>query len=351
MGHRIGLVGCGNIAGTWIKAVAEREDSRIELTYDVDPDAARTRADEAGARALTDLDELLGSDIDLVIVCTPNTTHGELVQRAAAAGKHVMCEKPMALTLEACQQMIDACAAAGVQLAIGHTIRFFGTFLTVRRLIADGAIGVPVAGNFDRMGTTRPRPASEAGRSTGHWREDARTSGGHVLEGFIHELDCARAVFGRVAAVSADIAGNQEHDGFVSPQIIKGLIRFESGALVTARTGACVALPTRGYWVAGTEGGLRFDVWGGPVQHYRPDQDQPQEVAAEIGAPYTRELADLLAAVGGEVEAPENSGRNGLENVGLGLAYYRSTETGQRVPFREGVPDLPAAYQNTQFSF
>ena len=351
MGHRIGLIGCGGIAGTWIKAVAEHDDSRIELAYDVDAEAAERRAEEAGARALTDLDELLGSDVDLVIICTPNTTHRELVQRAAAAGKHVMCEKPMALNLADCEQMIAACDTAGVQLAIGHTIRFFGTFLTARRLIAAGAIGAPVAGNFDRMGAAKPRPVGEAGRWTGHWREDPRNSGGHVLEGFIHELDCTRCVFGSVAAVSADIAGNQEIDGFVSPQIIKGLIRFESGALVTARTGSTVAMPTKSYWVAGTEGGLRFDVWGAPVLHYRPDADAPEEVAPEEGNAYTRELVDLLAAMDGKIEAPENSGRNGLENVGLGLAFYRSTESGQRVAFEDGVPDLPAGYQNTQFSF
>ena len=167
MGHRIGLIGCGGIAGTWIKAVAEHDDSRIELAYDVDAEAAERRAEEAGARALTDLDELLGSDVDLVIICTPNTTHRELVQRAAAAGKHVMCEKPMALNLADCEQMIAACDTAGVQLAIGHTIRFFGTFLTARRLIAAGAIGAPVAGNFDRMGAAKPRPVGEAGRWTG----------------------------------------------------------------------------------------------------------------------------------------------------------------------------------------
>ena len=351
MEHRIGLIGCGNIAGTWIKAVKEQADSHIEVAFDLDAGAAAARADEAGARAVTDLDELLGSDVDIVVICTPTTSHPDLVRRAASAGKHILCEKPMALALKECQGMIDACAAAGVQLAIGHTIRFFGTFRTVRRLVAEGVIGTPVSGSFDRTSAAKPRRAGQDARWTGHWREDPRNSGGSVLEGFIHELDCTRSVFGTVAAVSADIAGNQEYEGFLSPQMVQGIVRFESGALVTARTGSAVGVPSKGYWIGGTEGGLRFDRWGQPVLLYRPDQDEPEEVAAEVNNPYTVELEDLLAAIRGDVSEPENCGRNGLENVGLGLAFYHSCESGKRVPFTDGLPALPEDYQNTQFTY
>lgn len=352
MEHRIGLIGCGGIAGTWLKAVEDQPDSQITVAFDLDHEAAKRRADEAGARAVSDLDDLLGADVDVVIICTPTTSHPDLVRRSAAAGKHIVCEKPMALTLAECGTMIDACRNAGVHLAIGHTIRFFGTFRTVRRLVAEGVIGAPVSGSFDRTSAAKPRKAGEAGRwGDGHWREDPTTSGGSVLEGFIHELDCTRSVFGTVAAVSADISGNQEYDGFISPQTVQGLIRFESGALVTARTGAAVGVPTRGYWIGGTEGGLRFDQWGKPVQLYRGEGGEPEEIAAETNNPYTVELEDLLAAIRGDVDEPENSGTNGLENVGLGLAFYRSCETGTRVAFTDGVPDLPADYQNTRFTF
>ena len=66
---------------------------------------------------------------------------------------------------------------------------------------------------------------------------------------------------------------------------------------------------------------------------------------------YLLELADLLAAVRGEVGEPENSGRNGLENVGLGLAFYGSCESGRRIEFEDGIPDLPEDYRNTEFIF
>lgn len=351
MDHKIGLIGCGGIAGTWIKAVEAQPESQITVVFDLDPKAAETRAQEAGASAVTELDALLGADVDIVIICTPTTSHPDLVLQAATAGKHILCEKPMALTLQQCRRMIDGCASAGVQMAIGHTIRFFGTFRTVRRLVAEGVIGTPVSGSFDRTSATKPRRVSDDARWSGHWREDPRNSGGSVLEGFIHELDCTRAVFGTVAGVSADIAGNQEYDGYLSPQTVQGLVRFESGALVTARTGSAVGVPSRGYWIGGTEGGLRFDQWGKPVSLYRLHQDEPELVEAEINNPYTVELEDLLAAIHGDQDEPENSGHNGLQNVGLGLAFYRSCETGTRVDFSDGIPDLPEDYQNTRFTF
>ena len=350
MRHRIGLVGCGNIAGAWLKAVGEHPDCDLAVAFDLDPEAARSRAEEAGARAVTRLDDLLASDVDVVVIGTPTTSHPELVARAAEAGKHVLCEKPMALDLDSCRRMIETCRSAGVKLAVGHTIRFFGTFRAVRRLVAEGAVGEPVSGSFDRLGKSRKRSVEEASRRTGHWRESPAESGGRALESFIHELDCARSVCGRVAAVSADIAGNRPRGEWMSPQIICGLVRFESGALVTARTGSLVGLPARGHWLAGTEGGVRFDVWGGPVQLYRSGADEPEEVPPEEGNPFVLELGDLLAAVRGEVEEPENSGRNGMENVGLGLAFYRSCESGRRIGFEDGLPDLPGDYRNTRFT-
>jgi myo-inositol 2-dehydrogenase/D-chiro-inositol 1-dehydrogenase len=349
MKYRIGLIGCGNIAGTWVQAVAQHPDCRIALTYDLSPQAAAQRAGEAGGRAVAELDALFGSEeINLVIVATPTPSHPDLVVRAARAGKHALCEKPMALSLRECRRMRAACARAGVKLAIGHSLRFWGAFLACRRLVAEGAIGAPVSGSIDRMGAARPRRADEA-RADDHWRSQTRHTGGAVLEGFIHEMDFTRAVFGEVAAVDCQIAGDQEYEGWCSPQIVQALVRFESGALATLRTGGTVALPSMGYWLAGTEGALRFSSWGGPVEHYRHDFQEKKLVEGEKTSAYYLELCDLIRAIeeGGE---PENSPLNGEKNVGLGLAMYRAFETGRRVVFEKGLPlRLPARYQNTKW--
>lgn len=347
--HRIGLIGCGGIAGAWIQAVERHDDCTIEWVFDLDEEAATKRAQETSATLLTDLDEALALDSDIVIIGTPTSSHPALVAQAAAAGKHVMCEKPMALGLDDCQRMIDACAQAGVQLAIGHSLRFWGAFLQSRKLISAGAIGVPVSGSIDRLGAAKAREEGSPGAWEDHWRNDPANTGGHALEGFIHELDFARAVFGDVAAVSCEIGEERVVDGYISPQIIQGVVTFANGAVVTTRTGSTVGVPTRGYWIAGSEGGLRFDGWGGPVQLYRRDTQEPEEVTCEEVHAYHLELKDLTDAIDGVRDRPENDGVNGLRNVGLGLSLYRAYETGARVHFADGVADLPEGYRNLKY--
>jgi predicted dehydrogenase len=348
MSHTIGLIGCGGIAGAWVKAVEEHDQCRIGVTFDLDAAAAARRAEETGARPVTDLDDLLGDgEIDLVVIGTPTPSHPDLVAAAAAAGKHVLCEKPMALDLASCRAMIEACDRAGVHLAIGHSLRFWTAFLACRRLVAAGAIGEPVTGSIDRMGTSGLLGIDAAGSD--HWRDDVANSGGNVLEGYVHELDFTRAIFGEVASISGAVSGGETYGSARSPQTVQALVGFANGALVTMRTGSTVALPTRGYWIGGTEGGLRFTEWGGPVEHWRHDFEGKRLVECEATHAYYLELCDLLRAVEGGA-APENSGANGLKNVALGLGIYRSHEIGSRLECRDGIPlDLPEEYQNKRF--
>jgi 1,5-anhydro-D-fructose reductase (1,5-anhydro-D-mannitol-forming) len=349
MGYGIGLVGCGNIAGSWIKAVEQHDQCQIVLTYDLLSEPAAKRAAEAGARAAESLEEFLAADeIDLVIVATPTGSHPELTQQAAAAGKHVLSEKPMALSLGECQQMIDACARGSVKLAIGHTLRFWSAFLKMRQLVAQGVIGVPVSGSIDRMGSADLRRSTDPVVSRG-WRDDIANTGGALLEGYIHETDFTRSIFGDPTTGVCQLGGGREYDGLVSPGMVQAVVNFESGAVVTLRTGSTVGMPTMGYWVAGTKGGLRMDGWGGPVRLYRPGSDAPQEVACDPAQAYYLELCDLLQAMesGGE---PENSGINGIKNVGLVLGLYHSVETGKRTEFQDGLPvGLPQDYQNRKY--
>jgi len=132
MGYKVALVGCGNIAGSWVEAVGQHDECEIALTYDLLSEPAAKRAEEAGARAAASMDEVLAADIDVVIVATPTGSHPELTEQAARAGKHVLSEKPMALSLAECDRMNAACQEGGVKLAVGHTLRFFSAFLRMR---------------------------------------------------------------------------------------------------------------------------------------------------------------------------------------------------------------------------
>jgi predicted dehydrogenase len=346
--HHIALVGCGGIASVWVKAISNHPDCRIALTYDLDGEAAGNRATETGAKVATSYEEALASpEIDIVLICTPTFTHKDLTIQAAAAGKHVLCEKPMELTIGNCREMVDACADAHVKLAIGHSIRFWGAFLKTRRLIAEGLIGTPCLAQVHRIGATGARLAGRVAeiRKRKPWRFDTRYSGGNLLESSVHELDYCRSIFGEVASVYAEVSGKEDYDGYESPIVLQAIIRFEMGASVVFRQGGIVAYPSRGSWVAGTRGMLAFDEWDGAVTHHNPDADGPQVIGTEEVYAYDLELQDLVDAVEKDHE-PENSGTVGLKNIALGLAMYRSIETGQAAGFTSGMPDdVPDDYQ------
>ena len=348
MDHNIGLIGCGGIAGVWVKAFANHPDCSIVLTYDTNAEAAENRASETGAEAAASSEQLLeNQEIDIVVICTPTFTHRDVVAQAAEAGKHIICEKPMALTIGQCRDMVDACEEAGVKLAIGHSIRFWGAFLKTRKLIAEGLIGTPCLAQVHRIGAAGALLASREKeiRQRKPWRFDTRYSGGNLLESSVHELDFARSIFGEATSVYSEVSGKEKYGEFESPIVLQAIIKYESGASVVFRQGGVVAYPSRGSWVAGTTGMLSFEEWDGPVTHHFPGDDGPTVVPTEEVYAYDLELQDLITAVenGGE---PENSGMTGLKNIALGLAMYRSMETGQAISFSDGLPDgVPEEYQ------
>lgn len=340
MPYSIGLIGCGGIAGTWIDAVAQTPDCQIVMAYDVNAAAAEQRAAQVGAQAVAEIDALLENPaISVVIIGTPTFTHPDLVVAAARAGKHILCEKAMALNLAECRRMISACRDAGVKLAIGHSLRFWGAFRKVRELVAAGAIGEPSVGQIHRMWPGKPTPADAPSPSDNpdHWRKETQYSGGNILEGFIHELDFSRTIFGEVTSVYFEATGKERYGDFLSPMVLQGFIGYEAGKTATLRMGSLIAMPCSGLWIGGTKGTVAFDSWDGPVRHYRPEAEEPDVISCDNTLAYALELRDLIQAI--ETDGtPENSGENGLKNVGLGLAMYRSLAAGTRHPFENGLP-------------
>jgi predicted dehydrogenase len=339
--HGIGLIGCGRMGHVWTNTVNPHADAEIVAVYDPDPAAAACLAARAGAAAADSVEALLGAaGVDVALICTPTHTHVEIVDQAAAAGCHVLCEKPMALTLAGCRAMQASCEQAGVTLVIGQTLRFWGAFYELRQRVAAGAIGHPCLAQVLRGGArssaAAPVPAAASADSR-RWRYDTRFSGGDVLEGVLHELDFTRSLLGEVASATATITGRQEYAGRLSPTMIQAVLDFEDGGQATVRMGGMVGFAGGSNWVAGTEGTLTFDRWDGPVALHCPGADEPQAFASSTVSAYTRELDDALHAMD-TGETPENSAANGWRNIGLGLALYRSIETGQRIEFADGLP-------------
>lgn len=216
---RVGLVGAG-LMGNWHAARWKLLPVEFVGVYDVVPEHAKALAKTFGIEAFENLDSLLEA-VDIVDVCTPTFAHKEGVLAAAAAGKAVVCEKPIARHLRDAEEMIEACETAGVPLFIAHVVRFFPQYSRAKALVDAGELGRPGVLRTVRAGSF-PRPDSTS------WYEDFELSGGVVMDLSIHDLDFARWIFGEVERVFARgltfVGGNKRDHCLIT-------LRFKNGAI------------------------------------------------------------------------------------------------------------------------
>lgn len=238
---RVGVIGCGSIAITAhlpsLRQLSDRVD--VVAVADIRPQVARQVAGmwDVG-HWYGDYHELLRrDDIDAVTVCTPEFLHGEQVVAACRAGKHVLCEKPMADSLEAADAMLAAAKAAGVKLMIGHSRRFTARYREVRRLIDQGEIGGvihvrenerrPIA-QYAAQNLPIPEWSPEGGERT--WKDMSKYTYGVVLGGGIHEFDLLRWFAG--AEADEIYADAQIADPLREvPDAVSATIKFKNGVL------------------------------------------------------------------------------------------------------------------------
>ena len=192
----------------------------------IDPDAGRATAlaEENGAKAYAELDALLGAkDVDAVIVATPNLFHGEAVIAAADAGKHVLCEKPLALDIQTARKMVEACAAKTLVLQVGFNQRFWAQVQIAKSLVDSGFIG-DVHG-FRSVYSEKSTAYPAATR----YRYDLKQSGGAtIIDLTIHRIDLARYLIGDFSAVVAELAHSVLPDKVDDNVWL--LARFKNGA-------------------------------------------------------------------------------------------------------------------------
>src|SRR5262245_24962694 len=125
MGFGFGIIGCGMISNFHAKAIADIRDTKLVACFDMVGAAVDRFAAANGCKAYHELDEMLANkDVDIVTICTPSGAHLEPAVAAAKAGKHVIVEKPLEVTLDRCDRIIDACRKAGVTLATIFPSRF-----------------------------------------------------------------------------------------------------------------------------------------------------------------------------------------------------------------------------------
>jgi predicted dehydrogenase len=319
----VALLGCGGMGRTLGAALGKVPRARLVSAWDVAPEAAQAAGEALGVPWTADLGRVLDDPaVGAVIVATPNFTHADVVVQAAAHGKHVFCEKPMALSVADCDRMIAAAAEAGIHLCVGHVLRYLPVFDRIRALIAEGAIGTPFAMRTSRLG---------GWGEVAPWRRRRATSGGPLFEINAHELDFMCCVLGEPEVVFA-----------TGSQAVVRDTDFEDTAFVTVRFAggghgvlhASVAAAGGGYTgtIQGTGGTLHYTNWPSAIELRRFDGTRQSIPQDEMQAPdaHARELSHLVeAALDGT--PPAISGRDGRAAVAMAEAATASMERGEAV--------------------
>src|SRR5215216_3715792 len=237
---RIGLIGCGNVGvSAHIPAVQANEGMTIVAAADPTPERLQAAAAAAGL-APADLhadwrDLLAREDVEAVIVATPQRFRPEIVIAAVTAGKHVLAEKPLALTPAGAQAMVDAARVNGVTLATVHNYHFMPVYRDIKDVLDSGEIGQPeiavlnYMGVEDRLGAAAYSP---------RWRHRAADSGGGVLMDMLHVVYLANWFLGEPPrAVSAWVDKRLEGDGDVEDIALVRYVYENGQALVNMAWG------------------------------------------------------------------------------------------------------------------
>ena len=339
----LGLIGCGGIArSAHLPAMGQLADRVVlRATADIDPAAAAAAAAPWGADHATDYRAMLERpDIQAVVIATPEYLHADQVEAAAAAGKHVLCEKPMARTLAEADRMIAACAAAGVQLLVGHSRRFTRRYMEIRAAVDRGDIGDI---RLMRENERRMRALPQVWWTPAHWTGNPQVSGGAPMMNAIHEADLLRWFTGAQARtvqaeINVTIEGNVGVTDFIS-----FTVGFDNGAIGSAEVLNCAPPGYPAFHMMelyGTAGAIRArdHELVGLTRYGNTGTDYPGtfDMLLHNLPAYARELAELVAAIraGRPVVMPPSEARAALE---LTLAAVRSAQTGEVVRLGDGA--------------
>jgi UDP-N-acetyl-2-amino-2-deoxyglucuronate dehydrogenase len=352
--HGFGIAGAGGIAATHATAIAMLPGARLVAVADLRPESAQDFAATHGCAAEPSLAALLArADIDVVSVCVPSGLHAELGTQAARAGKHLVVEKPIDVTLAAADRLIGAARAAGVAVTVISQHRFDPGLAELRRLLDAGALGRLVLGEASTK-WYRGQGYYDSAAWRGTWSLD----GGSLMNQGIHYVDLLRWSMGPVTEVMA-VCATRAHQVEVE-DVALAVLRFSSGALgtIVASTAVFPGFAQR-LEITGTEGTVVVE--DGEIVH-RAFRAAPAGPTAGTGqgdtgvapppaaadpaaldhASHAAQLADFLAAID-EGRRPAVTAEDGRDALEIVCAVYQSAREGRPVTLPAATGTLPGS--------
>jgi UDP-N-acetyl-2-amino-2-deoxyglucuronate dehydrogenase len=334
---RVALVGCGRISRNHFDAIRKVDGLTLVAVADTDLARAKEMGAAQGVPAFGSLEEMLKSvPSDLAVICTPSGLHPSHGILAARAGRHVLTEKPMAISLDAADQLVQACDAAGVNLFVVKQNRLNPPIQLLRRAVDKGRFGRIYMANVT-VRWTRPQEYYDAEPWRGTWEFD----GGAMMNQASHYVDLMQWLMGPVESLMAKTATQarriEAEDSGVA------VLKFRSGALGVLEV-SVLTYPRNlegSITILGEKGSVKI---GGTavnkVEHWSfadYDDDDKQVDAANTNPPsvygfgHEGYYRNVLSVLRGEAKA-DTDGRAGRKSLELILGIYESAKIGREVP-------------------
>lgn len=339
-----GIIGCGMIANFHSKAIADVRGAKLVACFDNVPAAADRLAAATGCRAYHKLDDMLADpDVNVVTIGTPSGAHMEPAVAAARAGKHVIVEKPLEITLGRCDKIIAECEKAGVVLSTIFPSRFHHSGMEIKKAIEQGRFGRLTAGDA-YVKWYRTQQYYDSGAWRGTWELDG---GGALMNQAIHSVDLLTWLMGPVAEIRAQIA-LLAHERIAVEDHAVAALRFENGALgvIEASTAVYPGYLKRieihgstGSALMEEEDIVKWDFAKKIARDKAVEQKMSERLSGGGGAAdpaaighhgHARQFQDVFNAIKKGTK-PAIDGREGRRSVEIILGIYKAAETGKAV--------------------
>ncbi len=340
---KAGLIGCGDVSLRYAEALRDIDAAELVIVMDTQKQVAENLGGEFGVACTDDLDDVLSDrEIDMVIVAVPHYLHAPITIRAARAGKHVMCEKPIATTVADGEKMISECKKAGVKLGVNYALRYHPASVKAGELLEKEAIGKIFNISMVLFGFKEETYWSRgySGRSVTDWRGNRSQSGGGVLMmNFSHYIDLICCLTGlEVIRVAAEYGTYGSPDGVEVEDTLNATLKFSNGAVggINASTVAHGGSGSR-VCLMGDRGQMTLVAEPMKVYTTRDDIDLVPNEWNELPSGgdsalsfYCEMVKDFINAVLEDRPAPI-SGEDGLKCLQTVLSIYQAGREGRVV--------------------
>jgi UDP-N-acetylglucosamine 3-dehydrogenase len=325
---KVAIIGSGTMGRIHSQAYLNILEAEVVAVCDRIEEKGKNISSLSNANYYKDFDEMIErEDIDIVDICLPTYLHKEYALKAIHHGKHVFCEKPIALNVKDAEEIVRAAKEKGVKFSVGHVVRFFSSYKSAVNMINEGKIGIPKLIRTTRTG-------SYPSWSWNDWYSNYELSGGPIIDLIIHDFDWIRYNFGEIKRVYAKSLGNKVYH----KDHCLVTLRLENGAI--AHVEGSWAYPDgsmfgSSFEIIGTKGQVEFDSReSSPIKkHIAKEQGVNVSLESPLypwDEPYTMEIQSFIDSIINNTE-PEVTGEEAIKSLKVSLAAVESSITGNVV--------------------